>query len=128
MIKTLNHIAIISSTEESINFYKELGFNEVDRLNRGYDSIVYLFGVDLMLEIYLDASHPPRVDRPEAMGLRHMAFTVDSIEDTIKHLKVCTLNSEQIREDERKKYLFIKDPDGLPIELCEIKKGKNEYV
>lgn len=117
MIIGLDHIAIIVSSENSINFYKNLGFIEKERLERGYDTVVYLKGYDTVLEIVIDPSHPKRVDKPEAMGLRHLAFKVDSVVDTIKHLNV---EAEPIRvSHDGKCFTFFKDPDGLPIELHE---------
>ena len=56
------------------------------------------------------------MDRPEAMGLRHLALWVDSVEDTLKNLEI---NVEPIRIREGKHFTFLKDPDGLPIELHE---------
>lgn len=116
MILGLDHIAIICSSEKSIDFYKSLGFEEYSRENRGYDVLVFLKGYGITLEIFIDPTHPPRVDRPEAMGLRHLALRVDNVEDTIEELKI---EAEPIREKNGKHFTFFKDPDGLPIELHE---------
>lgn len=54
-----------------------------------------------------------RITGPEAKGLRHIAFCVDSLDD----LK---LPCEEIRTDWfGRRFTFIKDPDGQPIELKE---------
>lgn len=116
MILGLDHIAIICSSEQSIDFYKHLGFEETSREDRGYDILVFLKGFGFTLEVFIDLTHPPRVDRPEAMGLRHLALWVDSVEDTLKNLEI---NVEPIRIREGKHFTFLKDPDGLPIELHE---------
>ena len=42
MVKGLDHIAVIVSTEESITFYEALGFNMIKRLHRKYDDVVFL--------------------------------------------------------------------------------------
>ena len=68
------------------------------------------------MEIYIDPTHPPRVDRLEAMGLRHLALQVDSIEEALKAWDVL---AEPIREVDGKRYTFIRDLDGLPIEIHE---------
>lgn len=115
-IKELHHIAIIVSSEESIGFYGKLGFREIDRMDRGYDIIVMMEG-PCLLEFYIDPTHPPRVNRPEAMGLRHLAFQVDNLEQTIA--KLDGIEVEPIREVGGKRFTFIKDPDGLPIKLHE---------
>jgi len=116
MITGLDHIAIIVSSEASIDFYKHLGFQENVRCDRGYDTIVFISGYGITLELFIDSKHPARVTNPEAMGLRHLAFHVDDVERTIKELGI---DAEPIRETNGKKYTFFKDPDGLPIELHE---------
>lgn len=116
MIVGLDHIAIICSSEQSIDFYKHLGFKETSREDRGYDVLVFLEAFGIILEMFIDPTHPPRVDRPEAMGLRHFALRVDNVEDTLKSLN---MEAEPTRLREGKHFTFLKDPDGLPIELHE---------
>ena len=112
----LHHIAIIVSTEKSIEFYSRLGFHEISRVDRGYDIIVMMEG-PCLLEIYIDPTHPARVNQPEALGLRHLALKVNNLEQTLAELG--NMEIEPIREAGGKYFTFIKDPDGLPIELHE---------
>ena len=122
MILGLDHIAIICSSEQSIDFYKQLGFEETSREDRGYDILVFLRGFGFTLEIFIDPTHPPRVGCPEAMGLRHIALRVDNVEATPDELKInaeLEINADPIRVREGKHFTFFKDPDGLPIELRE---------
>ena len=67
------------------------------------------------------ANSPKRPNFPEACGLRHVAFYVDSVEETAKELQQKGIETEPIRIDSytNKKYTFFKDPDGLPLELHE---------
>ena len=115
-IKGLHHIAIICSSEISVSFYEKLGFKVTSRIDRGYDILVFMSGYGLTLELFVDDKHPQRVDRPEALGLRHLALKVDDVEKTIAELEIDT---EPIRESDGKRFTFFKDPDGLPIELHE---------
>ena len=115
MIQGLHHIAIIASSEKSIEFYSSLGFREKQRMERGYDTVVLMGGV-CVLEIYIDPTHPRRVTDPEAFGLRHLAFEVRDLDEIEK-----VFDCEPIRETAGRRYTFTKDPDGLPIELCEWK-------
>ena len=64
---------------------------------------------------------PARPSYPEACGLRHLAFRVDRIEDTVRELKLLGIEVEPIRIDEftGRKMTFFGDPDGLPLELHE---------
>jgi glyoxylase I family protein len=74
-----------------------------------------------VLELFSFPSPPPRLTQPEACGLRHLAFEVDDIEGTNAYLKTHGYNPEVIRKDEHtnKRFMFMQDPDGLPIEFYE---------
>lgn len=119
MIKSLDHIALICSSEQTVEFYERLGFAEVSRENRGYDSIVYLSSYGIDLELYIDPTHPQRIDKPEANGLRHMGFRVDDVAKTVEWLKAFDITAEPIREKDGKHFTFFRDPDGQPIEIKE---------
>ena len=73
------------------------------------------------LEIFAEPNPPKRVSRPEACGLRHLAFCVESVEQTVKELAEVGIECEPIRVDDftGKKMTFFHDPDGLPLELHE---------
>ena len=73
------------------------------------------------IELFSFPNPPPRPSRPEALGLRHLAFKVDSLEQYAGYLQARGVAVEPIRVDEftDKKYTFFKDPDGLPLELYE---------
>ena len=73
------------------------------------------------LEIFAEKNPPKRVNRPEACGLRHLAFCVDSVEQTVRELAEVGIECEPIRVDDYtgKKMTFFHDPDGLPLELHE---------
>ena len=111
----LDHIALIVSTEECLSFYKKLGFVEKNRIERGYDTVVFMENNSIVLEIFIDSNHPARVTNPEAMGLRHIAFLVESLEEAMRDVEC-----EEIRTDWfGRRFTFTKDPDGQPIELKE---------
>lgn len=73
------------------------------------------------LGIFVEPNPPKRVNRPETCGLRHLAFGVDSVEQTVKELAEVGIECEPIRVDNYtgKKTTFFHDPDGLPLELHE---------
>ena len=75
----------------------------------------------MQIELFSFPSSPPRVSRPEACGLRHLAFVVSDIEQAIVHLKDRAIEVEPVRVDEYtgKRFTFFADPDGLPLELYE---------
>lgn len=125
-LKHIHHIAIICSDyERSKHFYtRVLGFeilSEVYRRERdSYKLDLALNGV-YMIELFSFPDPPVRVSRPEASGLRHIAFEVASVEQAVADLKLKGLACEAVRTDEYtgKKFTFINDPDNLPIELYE---------
>lgn len=116
MIKQIHHLAIIVSSEAGVEFYKTLGFQEEDRIDRGYDQIVWLSGYGALIEIFIDGTHPARVTGPEALGLRHIAFEVDDVDAEWERLRPFGPEPIRMQEDGRKAF-FVKDPDGLPIEF-----------
>ena len=78
------------------------------------------------LEIFGVVNPPKRVNRPEAAGLRHLAFHVECIEDVVKALEEKGIEVEPIQFDDftGKKMTFFHDPDGLPLELHEYRSRK----
>ncbi|MCC8146019.1 MAG: VOC family protein [Bacteroidales bacterium] len=125
-LKKLHHVAIICSDyEKSKAFYTNvLGFeikNEVYRQERqSYKLDLSLHG-EYLLELFSFPDPPERLTRPEAAGLRHIAFEVENIEQCVQQLQESGISVEPIRIDEftNKKFTFLPDPDHLPIELYE---------
>ena len=124
-LKIVHHIAIIASNyERSKDFYvNQLGFTII-RENYREDKQDYKLDLKLdncEIELFGIANSPKRPNFPEACGLRHVAFYVDSVEETAKELQQQGIETEPIRIDSytNKKYTFFKDPDGLPLELHE---------
>ena len=115
MVKGLDHFAIISSSEKSVEFYSRLGFKEIFRKKRDLDTIVILEGHGCRIEIFIDAAHPARATNPENIGLRHLALKVDDIEKIEKEFDCGPIMTDWFG----KKYRFTADPDGLPIEFLE---------
>ena len=115
MIASLDHIALIVSSEKAMRFYEQFGFKEFKRIERSYDTVVFMRCGQIVLEIFIDPNHPERVNGQEAKGLRHLAFTVDDIEKMPE-----VIDCEEIRTDWfGRKFTFTKDLDGQPIELKE---------
>jgi glyoxylase I family protein len=125
-LNKIHHIAIICSDYElSKRFYVEiLGFNvirEIFREERNSYKLDLEVGGQYQIELFSFPNPAPRPSRPEAAGLRHLAFEVDDIEEAIFHLNELDVVTEPIRMDETtgKRFTFFTDPDGLPLELYE---------
>ncbi|QLE02734.1 VOC family protein [Galbibacter sp. BG1] len=127
MLQGIHHIAIISSDyKTSKHFYTEiLGLDiirEVYREERNsYKLDLALNGV-YVIELFSFPNPPKRTSRPEATGLRHLAFAAENLDVYIEQLSKNKIKIEGIRIDEHtgKRFTFFSDPDDLPIELYEI--------
>lgn len=124
-LTNIHHIAIITSDyAHTKHFYVDmLGF-EVTRENyrpQRNDTKLDLRLGNIELEIFCVPNPPKRVTNPEACGLRHLAFAVENIEETVAELNRLGIPTEPIRTDDYtgKKMTFFRDPDGLPLELHE---------
>ncbi|MGI2905542.1 SMU1112c/YaeR family gloxylase I-like metalloprotein [Tolypothrix sp. VBCCA 56010] len=122
----IHHIAIICSNyERSKRFYVEvLGFSiiqETFRAQRNSYKLDLRVGEKQQIELFSFPEPPQRINNPEACGLRHLAFEVDDIEQTVIYLKSKGVEVENIRIDEitNKRFTFFKDPDNLPLEIYE---------
>ena len=120
-----HHIAVISSDwEKAREFYIEkLGFTLEKEFFRPAqnDYLRMLRQGDTVIELFVRPDAPQRVNNPEALGLRHLAFQVEDIEPAVAWLNGMGIETEPIREDPYNggRFTFFKDPDGLPLELHE---------
>ena len=126
-LKGVHHIAIICSNyEKSKHFYTNtLGLTivrEVYREQRQSYKLDLALNNEYIIELFSFPSPPARPSRPESCGLRHLAFSVNNIQESVAALTAKGVELEPIRIDEftQKKFTFFADPDGLPIELYEI--------
>ena len=125
-LNAIHHTAIICSNyAASKHFYTTvLGLQiirEVYRAARDSYKLDLALNGHYVIELFSFPHPPPRPSRPEACGLRHLAFAVTDIEATVAALQPFNIIAEPIRIDEfsGKKFTFIADPDGLPVEFYE---------
>ena len=125
-MNSVHHIAIIvSDIDKAREFYIEkLGFEVVrENYRKERDDWKLDLRVDehTELEIFTEKNPPKRVNRPEACGLRHLAFQVESVDEMVKELTEIGIECEPIRTDSYtgEKMTFFFDPDGLPLEIHE---------
>lgn len=122
----IHHVAIICSDyEKSKKFYTEiLGFEvekETYREERDSYKLDLKIGGIYQIELFSFVNPPERVNRPEARGLRHLAFEVDNIDEAVRELNEKGVVTEPVRIDEvtEKRFTFFTDPDKLPLEIYE---------
>ncbi len=127
MLQKIHHVAIICSNyQTSKAFYVEkLGLQivrEVYREDRASYKLDLALNDNYIIELFSFENPPKRLSFPEGCGLRHLAFSVENIDEAIRKLSEKGIDCEPIRIDEftRKRFTFFSDPDLLPIELYEI--------
>jgi glyoxylase I family protein len=125
-LNKVHHIAILCSDyQKSKAFYTEvLGLTiirEIYREQRQSYKLDLALNGTYIVELFSFPNPPKRPSRPEAVGLRHLAFEVINLDETIAFLDTKNIASEPIRIDEttEKRFTFIADPDELPIEFYE---------
>ncbi|AXR07995.1 SMU1112c/YaeR family gloxylase I-like metalloprotein [Salinimonas sediminis] len=126
MLKGIHHVAIICNDYPvSKAFYTDiLGCSVLDE---NYREARDSYKCDLalpdgtQLELFSFPGAPARPSRPEAQGLRHLAFRVDALDEAVAQLEQAGVAVEPIRVDPYtdKRFTFFADPDGLPLELYE---------
>ena len=120
-----HHIAIISSdyAKAKAFYIDKLGFELYREVYRPAqdDYLRMLRKGDTVLELFIKPDAPARVNNPEALGLRHLAFHVEDIVPAVEWLNSLGIETEPIRVDQVNggRFTFFKDPDGLPLELHE---------
>ncbi|HHH1140866.1 VOC family protein [Yersinia enterocolitica] len=126
-IRQVHHIAIIGSDyQASKKFYCEvLGFSlmsEVYRETRDSWKADLALNGQYTIELFSFPSPATRPSRPEACGLRHLAFQIDDIELAVRELEGAGVICEAVRIDPytQARFTFFNDPDGLPLELYEL--------
>ncbi|WP_420141682.1 VOC family protein [Sphingomonas sp.] len=127
MIEAIHHVALIASDyARSKRFYVDvLGFALVEehcRAERESWKGDLAIGA-IRLELFSFPETPPRPTRPEAQGLRHLAFAVRDIDAAVARLTAHGVAAEPIRTDPYtgSRFTFFADPDGLPLELYEMR-------
>jgi glyoxylase I family protein len=126
MLLRLHHAAIICSDyERSKRFYTEvLGLRMIAehlRAERQSWKLDLALPDGSQIELFSFPAPPPRPSRPEAQGLRHLAFAVHDVAQCKHELEAQGVAVEGIRVDEHtgRRFTFFADPDGLPLELYE---------
>ncbi|RTE10069.1 VOC family protein [Paenibacillus whitsoniae] len=125
-LNRIHHVAIICSDyARSKHFYVDiLGLevvSETYRAERDSYKLDLAVGDTYQIELFSFPDPPQRVNQPEARGLRHLAFAVDNMDESVRELERKGISVEPVRIDPvtGDRYTFFADPDGLPLELVE---------
>ena len=125
-IAGLHHVAVICTEyARSKDFYtRVLGLSviaESFREDRGSWKLDLAVPGGGQVELFSFPDVPPRPSRPEAAGLRHLAFAVEDLPAEVAALEGVGVKVEPVRVDALtgRRFTFFRDPDGLPLELYE---------
>ncbi len=126
----IDHIAIsVRDLEETIKFYKKFGFVLFKEYHDEVVDIVMLKLNEIFLEIfhYNDNYELPKHSKElesdlKTIGTKHFALRVENIDDARQWVENKNLNNVEIKINKGRlgrSYFFIKDPNGILIEIIE---------
>lgn len=109
----------VKNIEETIKFYENIiGLEVINRFNAGPQEIVFMgTGVETQIEFICDGSHSEDyVEERISWG-----FEVESLDTTYKTIKENGIEifREPFQPNPHVRFFFIKDPNGMLIQLVE---------
>lgn len=127
-----NHVTLgVSDMDKSVDFYSKFGFSLEKEFETDDMKIVWMKLSGIVLEMFWYKKHNELPNHSKnlnedlmTVGNKHFGLGVKSIEDAIKFIKENNLSDDEITITEgrmRKRYFFIKDPDGILFEIIEEK-------
>lgn len=142
MVKNIDHINIVvTSLNETKDFLKALGFLVDDEALlegkwisdtvglkdvRAQYALLTLPDSETTIQVmeYINppSDLPPGINLPNQIGLRHLAFRVENIEQmvhTFKKKGVTFFSEIQIYKKNNKKVVYFSGPDGIILEFTE---------
>jgi catechol 2,3-dioxygenase-like lactoylglutathione lyase family enzyme len=150
MLSSIDHInLVVTDLPQMLAFYRDvLGFVVTKQVTISGDWIGKTVGLEHVEAevVYLDLPAGPRIellkylspdpirandlDRPNTLGLRHLAFKVEDIDAAVAKFRqagidflsdVQTVPDAQVTYTDgvRKRFVYFRDPEGNILELCE---------
>lgn len=113
----------VFDVERSVDFYKKLGFEEIERMPIRDEAINVFMGLPgdgarLELTYNFDREEPYEI----GTGYGHIAITTEDLDGTLERLAADGIEPERppyrVREG-GSRICFVRDPDGYRIEIIE---------
>ena len=125
----LEHVTIsVNNIEKTINFYQKFGFKLLKEYHDDKCDILRMSLNDVILEIFHYNNNFPLPKHSEnldidlkTIGNKHFGLSVKNINKAVEFVKQ-NISDEEIAIHEGrlgKPYFFIKDPDGILLEIIE---------
>ena len=119
-------LLVVKDLERSIGFYKLLGFDHVETIQRPNDRVGVMRLDEAKIELMclpegVETHRPPR--KITDLGFRHMGFRVDDVEETYEGLKdLIQFDSppRPIAGRGGRMTVFFKDPDGVELHFVQV--------
>ena len=122
----VDHILlVVKDLEDTISFYRHLGFTHLDTIKRPNDTVGVIKKDNLMIELMqLREGHETyREPRKNSdIGFRHIGFRVEDMQEVYESLKdKIQFDGPPVRSAGRgdRKLLFFKDPDGVELHFIQ---------
>ncbi|MDO4542817.1 MAG: VOC family protein [Bacillota bacterium] len=118
-MKFLQATIQVRDMESSLKFYQEfLGLRLRDRLGGSDREIAFLQGENG--ETAIELIHVPQAKKFQGQGIS-IGFGVDDLSAFYKKAQEADLNPGKIiAPNDSIKFFFIKDPDGVAVQICQI--------
>ena len=125
-VLAFDHVGIrISDLEKSFDFYKKLGFKNLIVDQDGDYEVTNDAGLRINLIANANPSRGHNILLDESVkfpGYTHAAFTIPDLELAVdKIINEGIKITEGPKDSPRRKYFFIRDPDGNVLEFNELK-------
>lgn len=124
-ISTDHILIVVKDLEDTIRFYRHLGFIHVETISRPNDTVGLMEKDGLKLELMKlpDGEETHRRPRKNSdIGFRHIGFKVENIQEVYEGLRdKIRFDAPPVKSAGRgdRKILFFKDPNGVELHFIQ---------
>lgn len=127
-LRAIDHIGIrVSDVSRSAAFYGQLGFTTMSVDQDGDWELTNEAGIriNLIANAVPGEGHNILLDEPvKHAGYTHAAFVIDDVASALETFSAAGVDiTEGPKDAPRRRYFFIRDPDGNVLEFNELKSG-----
>jgi len=122
----VDHILlIVKDLENTIRFYKHLGFTHVETIERPNDQLGVMKKDNLTIELMQLPKGDETYNEPRKnsdIGFRHIGFRVENLQEVYESLKdKIQIDGPPVHSAGRgdRKLLFFKDPNGVELHFIQ---------